>query len=96
VDGGNSSGKGSVGGSGDDGGGSSADKVGVGEGSGVKGGNCDGSNGRSGGNSTELGRLEAGGWLGIGKIGSRDLRHMAKGIRFAAGWLWAGDGGEVW
>jgi len=96
VDGGDSGGKGGVGGSGDDGGGGSADKVSVGKGSGIKGGNCDGSNGRSGGNSAELGWLEAGGWLGIGKIGSRDLRRMAKGIRFAAGQVWAGDGGEVW
>jgi len=53
-------------------------------------------NGRSGGNGAELGWLEAGGWLGVGKVGSRDLRHMAKGICFAAGQLWTGDGGEAW
>jgi len=68
----------------------------VGEGDGVEGGDCDDSNGRSGGDSAELGRLEAGGWLGIGGVGSRDLRRMAKGIRFAAGRLWAGDGSKVW
>ena len=96
MDGGDGSGEGSVGGSGDDGGSSSADKVGVGESSGVEEGNCDGSIDRSGGDSSELGRLEAGGWLGVGEVGSRDLRRMAKGIRFAAGQLWVGDGGEVW
>jgi len=96
VDGGDGSGEGSVGGSGDDGGSGSADKVGVGESGGVEGGNCNGSIDRSGGDSAELGQLEAGGWLGVGKVGSRDLRRMAKGIHFAAGRLWAGDGGEVW
>jgi len=58
-----------------------------GEGSGVEGGDGDGA---------ELGRLEAGSWLGVGEVGSRDLRRMAKGIRFAAGQLWTGDGGEAW
>ena len=80
-----------------DGGGEGSGKDGVdGEGSGVEGGDDDGGNGRSGGDGAELGRCEAGGWLGVGEVGSRDLRCMAKGIRFAAGRLWTGDGGKAW
>jgi len=56
----------------------------------------DGGNGRSGGDDTELGWLEAGSWLGVSKVGSRDLRRMAKGIRFGAVRFWVGDAGEAW
>ena len=55
-----------------------------------------GGNGRRGGDDAKLGRLEAGGWLRVSKVGSRDLTHMAKGIRFGAVRFWAGDGGEAW
>ena len=42
---------------------------------------------------TELGRLGAGGWLGVDEFGSKDLRRMDKGIRFAAGTQGGLDGG---
>ena len=44
-----------------------------------------GGDGSRGGDDAELGRLEAGGWLGIGEVGSKDLRRIDRGIRFVAG-----------
>jgi len=32
-------------------------------------------------NETELGRLEAGGWLGVGKVANRDLRWFVVLVR---------------
>ncbi len=40
-----------------------------------------------GGDNTVLERLEACSWLGVGEVGSRDLRRIDKGIRFVIGEL---------
>ena len=54
-----------------------------------------GDEGGGGGDNTVLERLEACGWLGIGEVGSRDLRHMDKGNRFVVGvGVSAGGSGE--
>ena len=59
----------------------SSGKVGIGEGGIGEGGGIgsesSGGNDRSG--------LEACGWLGIHKVGSKDLRHMDRGVRFVTG-----------
>jgi len=53
-----------------------------GEGGGGEGG---GVGGESGGSGDDGSGLEACGWLGIREVGSKDLRHIDKGVRFVTG-----------
>ena len=68
---------------------------GVGGGGSEDGGDESGGGEGGSGNNTVLERLEACSWLGVGEVGSRDLRRIDKGIRFVTGvGVSAGGSGE--